>query len=207
MPKSYGLIELPKAVSLSDYDVIDDPYCYKGTFVLKNKADIRDAERLEAFELEMSNSRAQEPLPPGKFTPQHYCKIYHHLFRDVYTWAGKPRTVRTSKGGNAFCYPEYIDREMKKLFAKLRTEVFLPGAERGAFVTAAADFLAELNAIHPFREGNGRSQLAFLHLLGLRSGHPFELQRIDRETFLPAMIASFGGNNEPLLGELKKLLT
>ncbi|MGO9686910.1 MAG: Fic family protein [Beijerinckiaceae bacterium] len=154
--------------SLSDYDVIDDPYCYKGTFVLKNKAKIRDAERLEAFELEMSNSRAQEPLPTGKFTPQHYCKIHHHLFRDVYTWAGKPRTVRTSKGGNAFCYPEYIDREMKKLFAKLRTAAFLPGAEPVAFVTAGADFLADLNAIHPFREGNGRSQLAFLHLLGLR---------------------------------------
>lgn len=191
---------------MSDYDVIDDPYCYKGTFVLKNKANIRDADRLEAFELEMSNLRAQGPLPLGKFTPPHYCKIHHHLFRDVYTWAGKPRTVRTSKGGNAFCYPEYIDPEMKKLFARLRTEDFLPGAERVAFVTAAADFLAELNAIHPFREGNGRSQLAFVHLLGLRAGHPFDLQRIVRQTFLPAMIASFSGTIEPLVAELQKLL-
>ena len=112
---------------MSDYDVTDDPYCYKGTFVLKNKANIRDAGRLEDFELEMSNSRAQEPLPAGKFTPSHYRKIHHHLFRDVYTWAGKPRTVRTSKGGNAFCYPEYIDRQMKKLFAKLGGDDFLPG--------------------------------------------------------------------------------
>jgi cell filamentation protein len=190
---------------LSDYDVIDDPYCYEGTFVLKNKANIRDSGRLEEFELEMSNLRALEPLPAGKFTPSHYCKTHHHLFRDVYTWAGKPRTVRTSKGGNAFCYPEYIDREMKKLFERIKTEPFLAGAERVAFVTAAADFLAELNAIHPFREGNGRSQLAFLHLLGLRSGYPFELQQIDRETFLPAMIASFSGNIEPLVSELQKL--
>ena len=191
---------------MSDYDVIEDPYCYKGTFVLKNKANIRDAERLEAFELEMSNSRAQEPLPAGKFTPSHYCKIHHHLFRDVYTWAGKPRTVRTSKGGNAFCYPEYIDREMKKQFAKLRTAVLAGRRTQIAFVAAAADFLAELNAIHPFREGNGRSQLAFLHLLGLRSGYPFDLPRIDRETFLPAMITSFSGSNEPLVAELEKLL-
>ena len=192
---------------MSDYDVIDDPYCYEGTFVLKNKANIRDAAHLEKFELEMSNVRALEPLPAGKFTPSHYCKIHHHLFRDVYMWAGKPRTVRTSKGGNAFCYPEYIDREMKKLFVTLRNERFFPGAEQVAFVTAAADFLAELNAIHPFREGNGRSQLAFLHLLGLRSGHRFDLNRIDREAFLPAMIASFRGNNELLVEELRNLLT
>jgi cell filamentation protein len=190
---------------LSDYDVIEDPYCYEGTFVLKNKAGIRDAKRLESFELEMSNSRAREPLPAGKFTPEHYCKIHRHLFRDVYAWAGKPRTMRTSKGGNAFCYPEYIDREMKRLFAKLRADVFLPGAEREAFVTAAADFLADLNAIHPFREGNGRSQLAFLHLLGLRAEHRFDLQRVDRATFLPAMIASFSGSIKPLVAELWKL--
>jgi cell filamentation protein len=139
---------------LSDYDVIDDPYCYKGTFVLKNKANIQDAARLDAFELEMSNLRALEPLPAGKFTPSHYYKIHHHLFRDVYTWAGKPRTVRTSKGGNAFCYPEYIDRSMKKLFAKLQAEPFLRGAEQAAFVTAAADFLAELRGI-------GGCELAF----------------------------------------------
>jgi cell filamentation protein len=191
---------------LSDYDVIDDPYCYQGTFVLKNKANIRDAKRLEEFELEMSNVRSLEPLPAGKFTPSHYSKIHHHLFRDVYTWAGKPRNVRTSKGGNAFCYPEYIDREMKKLFERLKAEPFLAGATRDAFVTAAADFLAELNAIHPFREGNGRSQLAFLHLLGLRAGHCFNLNAIDRETFLPAMIASFGGNTAPLVAELQALL-
>ena len=192
---------------MSGYDVIDDPYCYRGTFVLKNKANIRDAERLEEFELEMSNVRSLEPLPAGNFTPLHYCKIHHHLFRDVYKWAGKPRTVRTSKGGNAFCYPEHIDRQMKKLFERLKAEPFLEGAEREAFVTAAADFLAELNAIHPFREGNGRSQLAFLHLLGLRVGHRFDLNSIDRDTFLPAMIASFRGNIEPLVTELRRLLT
>jgi cell filamentation protein len=155
---------------MSDYDVFDDPYCYKGTSVLKNRGNIRDAKRLEAFELEMSNLRAREPLPAGDFTPSHYCKIHHHLFRDVYPWAGKYRTVRTSKGGNPFCYPEFIDKSMRVLFGKLETEPFKPGADQAQFVTTAANFLAELNAIHPFREGNGRSQLALLHMLGERSG-------------------------------------
>jgi cell filamentation protein len=208
VPKFVRPIERLKAVRhLSDYDVFEDPYCYEGMSVLKNKAGIRDTKRLESFELEMSNSRAHEPLPAGRFTPAHYCKIHHHLFRDVYTWAGKPRTVRTAKGGNPFCFPEYIDREMRKLFATLRAPDFQLGVEREAFVSAAAKFLAELNAIHPFREGNGRSQLAFLHLLGLRAGHTFDLERINRETFLPAMIASYHGHLGPLVAELRKLLT
>jgi cell filamentation protein len=191
---------------LADYEVFDDPYCYKDTFVLKNKAGIRDVALLEAFEVEMSTLRAEEPLPAGKFTPAHYRKVHHHLFQDVYRWAGRYRTVRTAKGGNAFCYPEYIDASMKRLFKKLSSDAFDGGAPAATFIAATADFLAESNAIHPFREGNGRAQLSFLHLLGRRSGHPFRLDHIDRTTFLPAMIASFGGDNRPLVSELGELL-
>jgi cell filamentation protein len=191
---------------LADYDVFDDPYCYKNTFVLKNKAGIRDAALLQAFELEMSTLRAEEPLPKGRFTPAHYRGVHRHLFQDVYRWAGRYRTVRTGKGGNWFCYPEYIDGSMEQLFKKLAAKPFERGADSVEFVDAAAHFLGDLNAIHPFREGNGRSQLAFLHLLGVRADHPFRLDRIDRETFLPAMIASFGGDMKPLADELHKLL-
>jgi transposase-like protein len=49
--------------------------------------------------------RSAEPLPAGKLTYPHYCAIHRHLFQDVYTWAGKPRTVRIAKGGSMFCYP------------------------------------------------------------------------------------------------------
>jgi len=191
---------------LAEYEVFDDPYCYKNTFVLKNKAGIRDAARLQAFELEISTLRAEEPLPAGKFIPAHYCKVHHHLFQDVYRWAGRYRTVRTSKGGNWFCYPEYIESSMNQLFKKLATDAFRTGASSDNFVDVTAHFLGELNAIHPFREGNGRSQLSFLHLLGRRAGHPFRLVQIDRVTFLPAMVASFGGDNRLLVNELRKLL-
>ncbi|SFQ30530.1 cell filamentation protein [Bradyrhizobium sp. Ghvi] len=191
---------------MSGYDVFDDPYCYKGTSVLKNRARLRDDKTLEAFELEMSTLRAEEPLPAGRFTPTHYKRIHHHLFQDVYPWAGKYRTVRTSKGGNPFAYPEYIASSMDQLFEKLALPAFRPGASSDDFLDAATDFLAELNAIHPFREGNGRSQLAFMYLLGQRAGHPLKLARVDRHTFLPAMIASFAGNLGPLRAELQKLL-
>jgi cell filamentation protein len=67
------------------YDAFDDPYCYKGTFVLKNKAGLRDAEVLEGFELEMSALRAEEPLPIGRLGPAHYRAVHRHLFQDAFT--------------------------------------------------------------------------------------------------------------------------
>ncbi|OSJ08869.1 adenosine monophosphate-protein transferase [Bradyrhizobium canariense] len=190
---------------MSGYDVFADPYCYKGTSVLKNRARLRDEKTLEAFELEISTLRAEEPLPSGHFTPAQYKRIHHHLFQDVYSWAGKYRKVRTAKGGNMFCYPEHITSSMNQLFEKLGLPVFKPATGAADFLDAATDFLAELNAIHPFREGNGRSQLSLMYLLGQRAGHPLNLTRIDRDTFMPAMIVSFAGDNGPLRNELQKL--
>ena len=190
---------------MAGYEVFEDPYCYKGTFVLKNRAGIRDAVTLEAFELEMTTLRAEEALPHGRFGPAHYRKVHYHLFQDVYPWAGRYRTVRTAKGSNPFCYPEHIAHSMDAAFAKLTQPAFRAGAATELFVAAAADFLAELNAVHPFREGNGRAQLSFLHLVALRAGHPLELDRIEREVFLPAMIASFDGELGPLVQQLGML--
>lgn len=187
------------------YEVFDDPYCYKGTFVLKNRADLRDARRLQAFELEMSTLRAEEPLPTGRFGPAHYRAVHRHLFCDVYAWAGKYRTVRTAKGGNVFCYPEHIDAQMKLLFRRLRDAPFTDGYAAQDFVRGAAAFLAELNAIHAFREGNGRAQLAFMRLVSIRAGHSLDLAKLRPRAFLAAMIKSFGGEFETLEAELGRL--
>jgi cell filamentation protein len=155
----------------------------------------------------MTALRANEPLPEGKFDARHYRRVHHHLFQDVYSWAGKYRTVRTSKGGNPFCFPEYITSTVDRLFASLRDGRCLDEAKTAdEFVASVATFLAELNAIHPFREGNGRSQLAFADLLGERAGFPFDFSRVERKTFLPAMIASYQGDLKPLIDELKRLL-
>ncbi len=58
-------------------------------------------------------------------------------------------------------------------------------------MTAAAEFLADLNAIHPFREENGRVQLVVLHKIAARAGHHLDMQRVKQATMIPAMIASF----------------
>lgn len=188
------------------YDAFDDPYAYKNSRTLKNKLGIRDFDQLEAFELEMTTLRANEPLPDGLYDAGHYRRIHHFLFQDVYAWAGKYRTVRTSKGGNPFCFPEHIDRAMTKLFRALEGGPTFGAGTACEFVSSVATFLSELNAIHPFREGNGRAQLAFVHLLGEAAGYPFEFVRVQRDTFLPAMVASYDQELDPLIAELSELL-
>ncbi len=187
------------------YKVEQDPYCYSGTEVLKNKASLRGAALLRDFELEMTTLRSREALPAGTLDPAHYRAVHHHLFQDVYTWAGKYREVRMSRGGNAFCFHEFIGANADKLFRTLDRDVFAGGAKRAEFIEAAIVFLGELNAIHCSRDGNGRAQLTFMHLIADRAGHPMQLARVKRKTFLPAMIASFHADFGPLRKELEKL--
>jgi cell filamentation protein len=188
------------------YEVQDDTYCYPGTTVLKNKLDLKDAAELADFEAEITDQRSGEPLPEGALDYAHYKAIHHHLFQDVYDWAGKPRTVRISKGGNPFCYPEHIDTQMGQLFGWLETNDYLRRLDKAKFSRQAAHFLAELNAIHPFREGNGRTQLSFLAMLAERAGHPLDLERLDPQGILDATIESFGGDEAALSKQIAALL-
>lgn len=188
------------------YEVQDDTYCYPGIPILKNKLELKNAAELAAFEAEITDQRAAEPFPDGSFDYTHYKAIHHHLFQDVYEWAGKPRSVRISKGGNPFCYPENIDSQMEKLFGWLASKDYLRNLDKKAFAEQAAHFLAELNAIHPFREGNGRTQLSFLTMLAEAAGHPLDLDRLDPQRILDATIESFGGDESGLAEQIDSLL-
>ena len=138
-------------------------------------------------------------MPSGALDFSHYKAIHHHLFQDVYEWAGQIRTVRLSKGGNPFCFPENIENQAARLFGELRTANHLHDLDAAAFSRRAAHFLAELNAIHAFREGNGRSQLTFLALLADHAGHPLNLEKLVPDAMLTAMIASFDGDEDALI--------
>jgi cell filamentation protein len=72
---------------------------------------------LEAFEEEIVKQRAGEPFPTGRLRVAHYRAIHRHLFQDVYTWAGRFRSVRIAKGESLFGYPEHIPTGMRNLFA------------------------------------------------------------------------------------------
>ncbi len=180
------------------YEAVDDPYCYPGTSVLKNRLDLRDQAQADAFEALITTQRADEPLPLDRLDVGAYSAIHRHLFQDVFDWAGEFRTIRIAKAGSMFCYPENIAREMHSLFDALANDDELRGLVLGDFASRAAHVLSHLNAVHPFREGNGRTQNVFLGILAGRAGHPVDFRRLDPQAMLEAMIASFAGDEQPL---------
>jgi cell filamentation protein len=173
---------------------------------LRNARGIRSAIELEKFEVAMVSLRLVALLPQGQFDPAHYRAIHRHLFQDVYEWAGEYRSIRIAKGSAMFCYPEHIADQMELLFAQLSSASFTPGIAPDDFIAAAASFLSDLNAIHPFREGNGRTQLTFLFLLGNRAGLALDMTRIRPQAMLSAMIASFNGKMAALEEEIGRLV-
>ena len=188
------------------YQAIADPYCYKGTTVLKNRLGTRKQVVLDEFEAASTARRLREPLPEGRFTPSHYCAVHRHLFGGIYAWAGRFRITRISKGDSTFCYPENIPAQMRALFAALKAQSCFSGLDPEDFSTRSAHFLAELNAIHAFREGNGRTQLAFFTLLADRAGHPVQQTTLRPEAILDAMITSFKGDEAPLVSVIRALI-
>lgn len=191
---------------MSDYRAIDDPYCYGGTHVLINRLGIQDTVVLSQFEAEMYRERLSEPLPSGRLSVSHYKALHKHLFGDVFDWAGKFRTVRIEKGNSVFCFPENIDSAMAALFKKLKGNDFLRGQDRRTFSESAAHFLAELNAIHPFREGNGRTQMVFVAMIAHQAGFDLHLEQLKPSPFLHAMIQSFHGDEDDLRENLFDLI-
>ncbi|WP_216361189.1 Fic/DOC family protein [Caulobacter mirabilis] len=151
--------------------------------------------------------RSEEPFPEGRLSRSHYLATHRHLFQDVYVWAGKVRTVRTGKEGNWFCYPENILGELDRVFRWLKDYHYLRALTPEEFAAGGAYFLSELNAIHAFREGNGRTQNAFFALLAAQAGHPIDFDKLDPEAFLEAMVHSFTSDNRLLEAQILDLIT
>lgn len=179
-----------------------DPYVYAGTSVLINRENIRDAAELAAFERLMTAQRLSEGLADIALTPQGYCSLHRHLFQDVYDWAGRPRTVDIAKSNSMFCLAAYVDRELDKRLAAIRAENGLRGLVADLFAARAAEHCSELNAIHPFREGNGRSLRAFLVVLGRQAGHEVKIQHIDADQWNQASRDSFRNGDVTLMQEV-----
>jgi cell filamentation protein len=172
-----------------------DPYVYPGTEVLKNRRDIRDGDRLDSFEAMMTTRRLaelQDKPMKGAFNAQYLSQIHRYIFQDVYDWAGKIRTVDMSRSGQfPFAFTRQIDSALDKTFADLKSERSLAGLDRETFAGRAAHYLGELNAIHPFREGNGRTQREFIRRLAGSKGFAIDWSLVRRERMYEASQLSF----------------
>jgi len=178
---------------------MSDPYCYPGTDILRNIRNIQNAEELEAFERSLSANRLETLPDDFPITPEGYRVIHRYIFLDLYDWAGEYRVVDIARADNLFCLAPYIAQELAKRFKAIQSENNLHGLDAEDFAARAAEHVIELNAIHPFREGNGRTLRAFLFVLARQAGHDIKMERIDGVPWIEASRVSFRtGDTRPM---------
>ena len=185
---------------MSRYDA-DDTYCYPGTDVLRNKAEITNAEELDAYEGELSTLRSIEILENpvvGQFDLTHLQHIHLTLFQDVYEWAGKIRTVDISRGNSRFANVRFIESAANDIFNKLARESWLKGLDADTLSKRLAYYLSEINALHPFREGNGRVQRIFISQLSQSAGYQLDYSDLEQLQIYQAMELAFNGDESTL---------
>ena len=194
------------------YDCLQDPYVYPGTTVLKNKFDIRDLELLSTLERRISETkvlmqnRIDSEFAKGGFDLQHLQSIHRHLFGEIYDWAGEIRTAGyISKEHSIFCFAPMIESYANAIFSKMNRENFSQMDAR-QFSEKIAFYLSEVNALHPFREGNGRATRLFFEALGDKHGWELSLFKIPHNELIAAMIESMNGSLVPLTKLLEKHL-
>ena len=193
---------------MSRYDA-DDVYCIPGTAVLKNKAGITDQDQLDEYEGDFTAIRllelTQNPVE-GSFDLAHLCKIHQYLFQDVYEWAGEVRSVDIIRGESRFCNVRHIQSYSNTVFSAIATEKYLVNLEPKVFANRLAHYLSEINAIHPFREGNGRVQRLFISQLAEHAGYTLDYSALDQSELYPVMQESFLGNIQPLADLIFKII-
>ena len=187
---------------MSDHD-----YCYPPDYtVLRNRLDIRDAPALEAAERELVAFRLLEPVPTGDFDLDHLKAIHRHLFQDVYAWAGEVRTVEIAKSESRFQPRRFIAAGMADIHSRIVAAEYFRGSEPDGFAEGVGPVLGDVNHVHPFREGNGRTQLQYLKLLAGRAGHTIDLTRIDRAAWLDASRQSNAGEHAAIARCIRQAL-
>lgn len=175
------------------YSVASSIYCYPDSSVLKNKLDIRDPALLRKVEADLSSARQAEifHIPvAGRFTATHLCNIHRKLLGDVYSFAGHFRRENIAKGPTRFVTYSQIKEKLQRLLGQLQQEKWLENVPFEVFAARSAYYMAELNYIHPFREGNGRAIREFMRLLFLHNGYVVRWDAVDVEALLNAMIDS-----------------
>jgi cell filamentation protein len=177
----------------------DTRYCYPPDYsVLRNRFNIRDQGELDAVERELVAQGWREPAPTGQFDLGHLRALHRHLFQDIYEWAGELRTVEISKDGHQFQFRRYIETGMADVHRRLVVKDYLRGLDPADFAHEAGTIMGDVNYVHPFREGNGRTQLLYLKQLAQQAGHPLDLTRIGRDAWMAASREAHLGRYEAM---------
>ena len=185
---------------------MEDPYLIPSTCTLINKFGIRDAAKLQDLESAIYiRFNVASLLPKGDLNYMHLKNIHRHLFGKLYDWAGQERTVGIIKGHSHFVRKEFIAKESNKLFLKLKSDRYLQNLNHTDFCRKLSFYFNEINAAHPFREGNGRTLRAFFDALSERTGYRLVWEKLNVKEYTQANISGFNGDYAPLAKLFEKI--
>lgn len=173
---------MPADRSLADNDVPSNKF---------NLASLSELQRRETPLALRRLLELQQMSVTGKFDAQHLQAIHRYIFQDVYDLAGKFRTVNISKPNALFPPPQHLKAALSALLDELAGEDLMKGQSLAAWAHRAAYFLGEINAIHPFREGNGRTQREFIRQLATVNGHTLVWRQTLPQQMIDASQLSF----------------
>lgn len=180
--------------------------------VLANKLGITNPAELQEREYLITTAKTLDILnqdPPSILDFDYLLSLHGTLFGDIYDFAGQVRTVNISKPDSPvpFAYADYIEPYSKQIFSELKTRHYLTGLDKSDFIANLAWLSSELNALHPFREGNGRTIRLFLDQICTNAGYVIDFNSATREEILAADRAAFAGDLAPLTALYEKIVT
>jgi cell filamentation protein len=168
------------------YKYIDPDYTYvdPSSGLLKNLLDISDHDVLLFVESSAVSKRLQELFrnPITIKGTSSLLEIHQHLFQDIYDWAGKVRTVNISKDGKPFFDGERFSSAFQYIDSLIEEYRTIDSSNFHEIAKTLASILDHVNFLHPFREGNGRTQREFIRLLALEKGLTLNLNPADNTT-------------------------
>ena len=127
------------------------------------------------------------------------------MFQDIYEWAGEFRRVDIAKTDWFLPYVR-IETGFRDIYKRLTEQKFLTDLNPNRFSEKASVILGDLNYAHPFREGNGRTQIQYFKLICQYAGHPIDLTKMSRDSWIDASIQVTRGNYAPMATDIRKLL-
>ena len=176
--------------------------CYEGTTTLINKLDIKDENELKSSEALITAYKAasliNEPLAPN-FGFENYKALHRVLFEDLYDWAGMPRTIALSKVATVFTSPEKIEELGGLIFARLKKLDYFTKLSHKEFISEIAELYHSLNMLHPFREGNGRTERVFFVQFIRNAGYDIDYSMLNSDLLMIGSIQAASGVMDTLV--------
>jgi cell filamentation protein len=189
----------------NNYQYIDPDFIYTNkNGVLHNLANIEDENILLAYESLKVSKRVEELIenPITIIDSNSLISIHHYLFQDVYKWAGKVRTVNISKNGKPFFDGERFHLGFKYIDNLINEYRLIEEYEKVLVANKLAEILDNVNYLHPFREGNGRTQREFIRLLAFEKNIILHLNPPDDNSIYERYMQGTINSDVKLLSEL-----